>query len=294
MNKKFLVSLIVLIVAGTWFFSKEKDKVPSSVEAKFEVIKAEQKILLPNVKTPEWDQFSTRLTQKLKESAINEDLLDFRLSAEQLKAKGSAESLSESLRNVVSTTIKCYQEDECGFEHPPEGEYVDPSEIPALKTLKRQLQLAIELNMDIPTEDLMDSVQLPNDDIREAAFSLLLKKSPRPELNPLFDRVESLEGKSFGPMVKSLLKASLKSPGAFDELFKRFIRTLEEKDPYTAIEALEAFRGLKLEQFQFEELARVFCTWRQKADQNWLAAKKNLEEIAAEQNLSFNSASVCY
>jgi len=292
MNKKFLVSVIVLIVVGTWFFSKEENQVPSPVE-RVEV-QSEEKILLPNVKTPEWDQFSSRLTQKLKESEVNDNLLDFSLSAEQLKAKNGPKNIGDSLRNIVSTTLQCYKEDECGFEHPPEGEYDDPTEIPALKTLKRQLQLALELGIDIPSEELMESVQLPNDAIRESAFSLLLRKSSQSDLSPLFDKVESLDGKSFGPMMKGLLKASQKSPGAFDELFKRFVRTLEEKDPYTAIEALESFRGLKLEQFQFEDLARVFCSWRQKADQNWLAAKKNLEEIATQQKLSFNSASICY
>lgn len=292
MNKKLLVSLIVLIVAGTWFISKEEDQVPSSVET--EETQPIEKVLLPNVKTPEWDQFANRLTLKLKESAANEELLDFRLSSDQIKSHHHIEAIKDSLLNVVSSTLECYKQDECGYEHPPEGEYDDPSEIPAMKTLKRQLTLANELGIDISSEQLLESVQLPNDDVREQAFTLLLRKKDSSELGQLFDQVETLDGKSFGPMMKGLLKSSQADSGAFEELFKRFVRTLEEKDPYTTIEALEAFRAIKITQTQFEDLGRIFCSWRQKADQNWLAAKKNLEEIAIDQKLSFNSQSLCY
>lgn len=286
--KKIVSAILVLIIAAIIW--SQTTTGPDVLEASEESspIEKQEKPQDDLVRTDAWVKFETKI-KSIAQNEIPEELLDFAVSIDSL----SSEQVKAPVQNVIKSTLDCYEENQCDFEMPEEGEYYDPSEIPALKLLRRQLRIAIELGIDIDESDLLKATTLPNDDVVQSAFTLLIKRHSNIPKKELFDKLEKVEGTAFGQVAAKLLKAIKNDPKTYNELLDAFIRTLEEKDPFTTIEALEAFRGLSIDQSQFEDLTRIMCPWRVRADHNWLAAKKNLEEIGKEQSLTFDSSRIC-
>lgn len=291
MNKKFVIGFVlVILLAFGWYLSK-RDTSEGQIVSTSEDIAIEDKkpeIDISNLPTEAINKFQQKLKTELG-TELNEEILDFTVDIQNLKT----EKLQQNVAKVVNSTLNCYEDHLCDFDMPDEGEYFDASEVPALKTIKRQLQIAVHHKLEIPSDDLLQAVQLPNDTIVELSIDLLLRDRNAPALDRLWTKIEGQEGASFGPVAKKILEKASANQELYYELLEAFIRSLESKDPFTTIEALEAFRGLKIDQSRFEELGRFLCPWRVRADHNWLAAKKNLEEIAKEQGLSFNPNTYC-
>ncbi|GAB4010020.1 MAG: hypothetical protein Fur0010_01820 [Bdellovibrio sp.] len=287
MKRLFLVLFIGILAVTIWLLTKRE---PDNFEAAVETteIEIKEKFKEPNIQTEAWDKFSQKI-KSISQIEIPEDMLDFSVEIKSL----NVDKVRAPLQQVVKSTLDCYEENQCDFEMPEEGEYYDPSEVPALKLLRRQLQIALELGIDIAEDDLFKAITLPNDDVVQSAFTLILRNHNEVSKKDLFAKLEKIDGAAFGPVAKKLLMATKGDSKAYNELLEAFIRTLEEKDPFTTLEALEAFRGLPIDQSQFEDLGKIACAWRVKADHNWKMAVSSLKAIAKEQSLTFDSSRIC-